>query len=78
MAKRYQFGWKKRDRIFERDDHKCGYCGVSGHLCIDHKTPLSRGGGNEDDNLIAACFTCNNKKGVLTYDEFISEIGGEK
>lgn len=57
------------------DDQK-GIC----HFCnreisfdkwtIDHLLPLSRGGGNEHQNLKGACSTCNNAKGALTEEEF--------
>lgn len=47
-----------------RYDFACGYCGVSeatsgGELTIDHYYPESRGGGEDDDNLVYACFRCN-------------------
>lgn len=47
----------KRDILFEK-------------WTIDHLMPLSRGGGNEHDNLKGACSTCNNAKGSLTEEEF--------
>lgn len=37
---------------------------------IDHKTPLSRGGGNHFDNLALACRGCNGAKGDLTLGEW--------
>lgn len=48
-------------RILERDNHLCAYCGDNA-TTVDHIMPKSRGGGNTWDNLIAACFPCNNKK----------------
>ena len=47
---------------------RCGYCGVSeidtgGPLQIDHYQPISKGGGNDLDNLVYACAHCNRFKG---------------
>jgi hypothetical protein len=47
-----------------RYDFACGYCGVSeatsgGELTVDHYYPESRGGGENDENLVYACFRCN-------------------
>lgn len=41
------------------------------HLMIlDHMLPAARGGGDDWENLIPSCFSCNNAKGYLTTDEF--------
>ena len=59
-----------RDRVFERDDYTCGYCGArGGKLECDHIVPVSRGGSHHDDNLLTACFTCNRSK----RDKLVSE-----
>lgn len=36
---------------------------------IEHKTPISRGGTNERENLVLACAKCNTNKGVRTEAE---------
>ncbi len=46
----------------------CGYCGVlesdiGGKLQIDHYRPITRGGGDDQDNLVYACVHCNRFKG---------------
>ena len=52
-----------REIIFARDDFTCGYCGQrGGRLECDHVVPVSRGGSNDDGNLITACFSCNRDK----------------
>lgn len=54
-----------RFEIFERDGFRCQYCGSSGQdvvLEVDHVRPISRGGGDEPDNLLTACFDCNRGK----------------
>jgi 5-methylcytosine-specific restriction endonuclease McrA len=56
--------------LFARDDYTCQYCGrprgrLKGRqfLTRDHIVPLSRGGDNSWQNLVAACSPCNNRKG---------------
>ena len=48
--------------------HRCGYCGVSetetgGDLTVDHYRPVSRGGDDDEANLVYCCFRCNTYKG---------------
>lgn len=66
--------WKStRSRIFQRDNYTCRYCGQRGGLLeIDHYIPLSRGGDNQDDNLVTACRKCNRSKKNQTGEEFIN------
>lgn len=71
MRKRLTESAKKN--IFIRDKFECQYCGSKENLEIDHIIPLSKGGNNEDDNLITACHTCNNLKGDKTLKEFIND-----
>lgn len=56
---------KLRFEVFKRDSFRCRYCsrGVeSSILEIDHILPVSKGGQNNDLNLITACFDCNRGK----------------
>jgi hypothetical protein len=62
--------------ILERDGFVCEYCGAEGETevqwCVDHIVPLSRGGSNAEDNLVACCIPCNNSKG----DRLLTEWRG--
>ncbi len=56
--------------LFARDGYRCQYCGrhrgdLRGRefLTRDHVVPISRGGGNDWGNVVAACSPCNNRKG---------------
>jgi HNH endonuclease len=58
---------------------RCFYCGKPVHECVkrapdqlteDHLVPLSRGGVNFIWNIVPACLTCNELKGMLTAEEF--------
>jgi|SRR3990167_1443521 len=42
---------------------------------LEHKTPVSRGGSNEYDNLAVACGKCNRKKHTKTEQEY-KQIAG--
>jgi 5-methylcytosine-specific restriction endonuclease McrA len=58
-----------RKNVLLRDRHQCQYCGVQcrpGTITIDHIVPLSRGGRTVWENVVAACHTCNRRKGDQT------------
>jgi hypothetical protein len=49
--------------VLQRGNFRCTYCGRAARdgavLHIDHVIPVAAGGGTSEDNLIAACDTCN-------------------
>lgn len=56
---------ERRFAILHRDNFTCRYCGVrpgSERLQADHLVPKSKDGGDRDENLVAACSTCNQRK----------------
>ena len=56
---------KLRFEILERDDYTCQYCGRKSpdvELTVDHRKPIAEGGNNDEDNLITACYECNEGK----------------
>ena len=65
MNKRKGLSKKIRFEVFKRDTFKCQYCGSSppsAILEVDHIEPVSKGGGNDIDNLLTSCFDCNRGK----------------
>lgn len=52
-----------RRSVFERDGFQCKMCGTKEKLTIDHVRPVSKGGGNEFENLQTLCLSCNCSKG---------------
>lgn len=61
-----------RKQVLLRDGYVCQYCGKKfpvGELTLDHVMPQSRGGGDTWENLVTACFPCNNKKRACTPEE---------
>lgn len=63
-----------RKNVLKRDHHTCQYCGSRDRLTIDHILPKSRGGRDTWENLVAACVTCNNRKGDMTPEEAGMEL----
>jgi 5-methylcytosine-specific restriction endonuclease McrA len=66
--------WRQiRDAVLRRDNHACRYCGqTSGRIECDHVVPIARGGRTVPDNLVAACRSCNRRKGIRTLSEWRS------
>jgi len=54
----------QRLRVLRRDTNTCYYCGDNNATHVDHVVPKAMGGGDELDNLVAACATCNQRKGI--------------
>lgn len=63
-----------RFQVFRRDAFRCQYCGNhSGKVVleVDHIVPASKGGSDNIDNLITACYECNRGKSaelILPFD----------
>jgi len=56
-------GWAQiRVRVLQRDGYTCHYCRGEATE-VDHVIPRALGGGEDDDNLVAACVPCNRSKG---------------
>jgi 5-methylcytosine-specific restriction endonuclease McrA len=53
-----------RREVFRRDNYTCQYCGRHiGDLTVDHVLPKHMGGEHSWTNVVAACPTCNHRKG---------------
>ena len=72
------FSPRTKDKIRERDDNKCVFCGVdttdeSGpdKSEIDHAIPKADGGNNSENNGQNTCRTCNRQKGRKTTQQYI-------
>ncbi len=56
--------------ILRRDHYTCQYCGSRApYLTIDHVIPRRLGGTHEWENLVAACPSCNHRKGGRTAEQ---------
>lgn len=69
MSSRTPISKRVRFEVFKRDGFQCQYCGASPPevlLHIDHIEPVSKGGGNDESNLVTSCQGCNlGKSNVL-------------
>ena len=53
-----------KSEIFRRDHYTCQYCGKrTSNLTLDHIIPRHMGGAHTWENLVAACPSCNLRKG---------------
>ena len=53
-----------RRAVLARDSWTCQYCGsTKSGLTVDHVIPRCRGGKSVWENIVAACATCNRRKG---------------
>ncbi|MBI3160436.1 MAG: HNH endonuclease [Chloroflexi bacterium] len=58
-----------KQEVFRRDNYVCQYCGrQASKLTLDHVIPKHLGGLHSWDNLVAACPTCNHRKGGRTLE----------
>lgn len=62
----YPDNWdQKRRRVYKRDQYECQQCGSKGgnsgdtQLHAHHRTPISKGGSHEIDNLTTVCHSCH-------------------
>lgn len=66
-------------RLMLAQKNRCFYCQKLMHqeryldslrATLDHVIPRSKGGPNDETNLVAACHSCNKRKGDLSEQEF--------
>lgn len=82
MRKRNQGSkWIRPERrlaIYHRDGFCCAYCGGGAEqgvlLTLDHVVACELGGGNESENLVTACLSCNSSKQDLTTREWFAAL----
>jgi len=63
--------------LFKRDGNMCLYCGkqlADSDLTRDHVVPVSRGGSNQWDNVVASCRRCNHFKGSRLLEDTSLEL----
>lgn len=70
----YWYWYELRMTVLKRD-RACRYCGIpltKLTVTLDHVIPVSKGGTNDLDNLVACCKKCNHDKDSMSADEFIA------
>jgi hypothetical protein len=67
-----------RAEIIRRDGRWCYLCGrgelTDTEIHIEHKVPISRGGGHTLENVAVACADCNTRKGSMTVTEYLRSL----
>lgn len=53
-----------RKQVLERDGYLCQLCKVAQADTVDHIVPKARGGEDNMANCVAACRSCNGRKGA--------------
>lgn len=69
-TKRKRFTFKEKEDILEKTDRRCAHCGKvlnEDTMTIEHIYPISKGGGNDEFNLVALCEDCNENKSNFIY-----------
>ena len=61
-ARRERIPPEVRAFVWDRDDGRCVQCNAEEDLQFDHVIPVSRGGGNAENNLQILCGACNRQK----------------
>ena len=64
----------QRLRVLARDQYVCQYCGSPGATHCDHVISKVNGGGDEMENLVAACARCNQLKGSKSVGVFLGRL----
>ena len=61
-----------RKNVWLRDKGKCQYCGTKvsmSDFTFDHVVPQSKGGRTKWENIVVACYKCNQRKGDLPLEK---------
>ena len=68
---------KIRFEVFKRDGFQCAYCGKTPpevSLEVDHVQPKSKGGSDDINNLLTACFNCNRGKSNVELEKMPNKL----
>jgi 5-methylcytosine-specific restriction endonuclease McrA len=67
-------GYEVREYLLNKFNRCCTYCGVKDiPLEVEHVRPKAKGGSNRVSNLCLSCRDCNEKKGVLSIEDFLAK-----
>ena len=61
-TKTFRITQREWNRLCQRFDWACAYCGCKTVLTMDHVVPLIRGGSHGIGNILPACQPCNSSK----------------
>jgi len=72
LSKLTKLNDKIREVLKEKMGDLCFYCGEKSPKTLDHLLPLSKGGDNDDENLVLCCRSCNSQKKNKTALEYMN------
>lgn len=78
-TERVRFTRADKEAILSKTKNRCAHCGKDitvDTMTVEHAVPISRGGTNDDVNLVPLCLDCNSSKGfkVLKPDDYYKYI----
>lgn len=91
-TKRKEYFRRRLKRLLAKQDHRCFYCnhsltkekGKHNSMTLDHVVPRTHLRENNitlENNLVVACFKCNQEKGCLPLTAFLQlknfKLGGQ-
>ena len=68
-----RFRGQKRALVYYNSHGRCHYCGIRlrwNNWHANHYVPVAQGGRTEVSNAVAACLSCNLKKGAMHGDDY--------
>lgn len=66
-------------RVYKRDNYTCRYCGRNDvPLTVDHLVLWENGGPSIEENLVTSCRRCNNKRGNMSYNDWMKSYDYKK
>ena len=78
MIPRKHIPHKLRERVRNKFEGRCGYCGEEkDRISIDHIEPVSKESGEDcdrEENLMPSCHSCNNYKHAWDLETFRKNI----
>jgi 5-methylcytosine-specific restriction endonuclease McrA len=66
--------WRRYDALVRLYGERCGLCGATWRLVIDHVIPKAQGGRDRLDNLGLLCGPCNSSKGSKLIDDYRQRV----
>ena len=71
-----KYRWELKLRLWVRHPY-CAYCGRKlqlRHVTLDHVIPKRLGGVMNEENVVLACVSCNEKKAGMSFVLFIAKV----
>ena len=72
IEQRKLFAVEEKQKMLNKSKGVCSHCGkkvkIGENFTVEHVVPLSEGGTNDEDNLVALCADCNLEKQSIVFD----------